>query len=311
MNYSLLMEEEKLSQALDGIEDEAGAILVSMDNFNKLWNNIYESYKTNNLEIPKALDNLIISIYNDWKYKSNLIEKIEESFDKILEELKIAKKKKILNNTIMAEINQEVQKLSKFVEAFEIDKNAIDYLVKECKNTRPENISTKPMILWPLYNKRLGINTITGVASVLLIWNVFHTINNNDTGKYLIGRGFLGMVVVAMQYSYIRRKIKSWVLGRNLSKLSRSSIEMNTELKKFGISVSMETRRVQVDTSVSEEEEEIENFNAAFDIEIDSLIKIAQHLRYCFESIQHHTSQNESNARKLALKSDPSFLIEN
>ncbi|KAI9265338.1 hypothetical protein EDC94DRAFT_669159 [Helicostylum pulchrum] len=191
MNYSLLMEEEKLSQALDGIENEAGAILVLMNNFNKLWNNIYESYKTNNLEIPKALDNLIISIYNDWKYKSNLIEKIEESFDKILKELKIAKKKKILNNTVMAEINQEVQKLSKVVKAFEIDKNAIDYLVKECKNTRPENISTKPMILWPFYNKSLEIITITGVSSVSLIWNVFHTINNNDTGKYLIGRGFL------------------------------------------------------------------------------------------------------------------------
>lgn len=149
------------------------------------------------------------------------------------------------------------------------------------------------MILWPFYNKRLAINTITGIASILEVWNIFHTINNDDTSNYLIGRGCLAMVVGTMQYSYIRRKINSWVVGRNLSKLSRSSIEVNTKLKNFGIFVSTGTGRVQVDTSVSENKEEMKNFSAAFDIEIDSLIKLAQNLRYCFESIQHQTSEKK------------------
>ncbi|KAI8094390.1 hypothetical protein BDF21DRAFT_394836 [Thamnidium elegans] len=242
----------KIKSSFNKLDHEAGVILVLMDNFNNLWNDIYKT-----------------------------------------------------------EISQEVQKISKTVKAFEIDNNAIDYLVKECnKKDRPENLSTKPMILWPLYNKRCGINTITSVASVLLIWNVFHTTDNNNTGKYLTGNGCIAMVVVALQYNYVSRKIKSRVLDHNLSKLSRSSIEMNTRLKNFGILVSMEARRVQADTGISHEGE-TENYSAAFDIEIDSLIRIAQNLRHCLESIQQQTSQNESNARKLVLKCNPDFLVKN
>ncbi|KAI8094394.1 hypothetical protein BDF21DRAFT_448599 [Thamnidium elegans] len=304
MNYNVLMEEEKLGRVLNELENKVDDILVSMDTFNKLWNEIYRSYKNNNFEKPKAFNGLIISIYNDWKDKSDIIRQIEEYFDYLLHELKAAKKNKILSRSIIVGINQEVQNLSNTVNKFEIDKNAIDYLTKECqKNKRQEILPAKSILFGPLY-KKIGISTITSVFLALGFYRALQSNTFSNIDKYFIGRGGLAIVTSAIPY----KKAKLWMLNYSLSKLSRSSIEMNTKLRNFGFLVSTKIGRVEIGVSG---DLETNNYSAAFDIEIDGFIKITQKLWDCFKRIQERTSHNENNARDLVLKHIPRFLIKN
>ncbi|KAI9265298.1 hypothetical protein EDC94DRAFT_692997 [Helicostylum pulchrum] len=308
MNYSILMEVEKLGLVLNELEKKVDYILVSMDKFNKLWNGIYQSYKNNNFENPRSFDSMVISVYNDWKDKSDIIRQIEECVDYILHELKAAKKNKILSKSIIVGINQEVQNLSNTVNKFEIDKNAIHYLAKKYqKSKQQQKFPAKSVLSEPLYN-RIGVSTIT---SVFLVMGVYHAIQSStfsNIDKYFIGRGGLAVMTSAMSYSYGTKKAKRWIFNYNLSRLSQSSIEMNTELRNFGLLVSTEIRRVETGTG---RDQETNYYSAAFDIEVDGLIKIIQKLGDCFNRIQDQTSQNENNARDLVLKRTPRFLIKN
>ncbi|GAA5813514.1 hypothetical protein MFLAVUS_006992 [Mucor flavus] len=284
------MEEEKLSLVLNELENKVGYILVSMDKFNKLWNDIYQSFENNDFEYPKVFDSLVISIYNDWKCKSDIIRQIEEYFDYILHELQAAKKNKILSKSIIVGINQELQNLSNTVNKFEIDKNAIDHLTKKCqKSKQQENFLAKSVLSEPVY-KRIGSS------------------NFSDIDKYFIGRGGLAMAGSAVPYHYGNKIARRWIFNYRLSRLSRSSIEMNTKLRDFGLLVSTEIGRVDISTS---SDQETNHYSAAFDIEIDGLIKITQKLWDCFKMVQDQTSQNENIARHLVLKRTPRFLIRN
>lgn len=308
MNYNILMEERKLSLVLSELENKVGYILVSMDKFNKLWNDIYQSFENNDFEYPKAFDSLIISIYNDWKCKSDIIRQIEEYFDYILHELKAAKKNKILSKSMIVGINQELQNLSNTVNKFEIDKNAIDHLTKKCqKSKQQENLLLKSVLSEPVY-KRIGVSTIASFFLVLGVYRTIQSSNFSDIDKYFIGRGGIAMVGSAVPCHYGKKIARRWIFNYRLSRLSRSSIEMNTKLRDFGLLVSTEIGRVDISTS---RDQETTHYSAAFDIEIDGLIKITQKLWDCFKMIQDQTSQNENVARHLVLERTPRFLIRN
>ncbi|GAA5811502.1 hypothetical protein MFLAVUS_004939 [Mucor flavus] len=286
MIYNLLLGKEELGLVLSELENKADDILVMMDEFNKLWNDIYQSYEYGNFEKPKAFGRLVISIHKDWKDKSNIIRQIEECLGYILHQLEKVKEHRVLTGCKFAGIDQEAQYLSNSLKKFEIDKNTIGHLTRECqKSKQQENCSVKWVLLKPLYK-------------------ITRSSNLNVIDKY-IG---LAIVTSAIPYNYCAKKARRQAFNIKLSRLFESSIEMNTKLRDFGLFVSAKIGTAALNTHRNQKKN---HYNAALNNRINGLIKVTQKLWDCFRDVQDQTSQNENNAGNMIPKPISRFLMNN
>ncbi|KAG2236991.1 hypothetical protein INT48_002060 [Thamnidium elegans] len=251
------MEEEKLDSYLEKLEEKAGTVLLSMEDFHKLWCSlIYEDYASNNFKIFGKQDTLHISVYSDWKYKSDTMLQILRNLKSIFRELRIVMAMKKFDKDVVEEINLEIQMFLKAVKSFEVDKYAIEFLLdqykKEIQVVRPRKMQKEKPLPIPKENSAatvpglsIGLPNIMkrGMNNICKVMPVSAPVNTrmkNDSGDRQ--KRFDGHI-------------------SDLTRLSQSSVKMNTDLKSFGLTISTVIQNIQINKVKSTDSNETLAFN--------------------------------------------------